>query len=77
MTHLLSFADINIFSPEIGNFCYIKKYRYALHFNAKFNFFESLKDVSINMVAIFKTSAKLAALYLLKITIFEIKNMTS
>ena len=24
-------ADIIIFSPEIGKFCYIKKYRYRLH----------------------------------------------
>ena len=77
MTHLLSSADINIFSLEISSFCYIKKYRYALHFNAKFNIFESLKDVLINMVPVFKISAKLASLYLLKIAIFEIKNMAS
>ena len=32
-THPLSSADIGIFSPEISNFCYIKKYRYRLHFN--------------------------------------------
>ena len=29
----LSSADISNFSPEIGNFCYIKKYKYRLHFN--------------------------------------------
>ena len=29
----LNFADINIFSPEISKFCYIKKYRYRLHFD--------------------------------------------
>ena len=37
VTYLLSFADISIFSPEISNFCYIKKfkkYRYRLPFNA-------------------------------------------
>ena len=34
MTHPLSSADICIFSPEISSFCYIKKYRYRLHFNA-------------------------------------------
>ena len=28
----LSSAGINIFSPEIEKFCYIKKYRYRLHF---------------------------------------------
>ena len=32
-THPLSSADVSIFSPEISNFCYIKKYRYRLHFN--------------------------------------------
>ena len=30
--HPLSSADINISSPEISKFCYIKKYRYRLHF---------------------------------------------
>ena len=29
----LSSADISIFSPEISKFCYIKKYRYSLHFD--------------------------------------------
>ena len=33
LTHSLSSADISIFSPEISNFCYIKKYSYRLHFN--------------------------------------------
>ena len=32
----LSSADISIFSPEISKFCYIKKHRYRLHFNAWF-----------------------------------------
>ena len=32
-TDPLSSADVSIFSPEISNFCYIKKYRYRLHFN--------------------------------------------
>ena len=31
--HILSFADISIFSSEIGSVWYIKKYRYRLHFN--------------------------------------------
>ena len=26
-------ADINIFSPEMSKFCYIKKYRYRLYFH--------------------------------------------
>ena len=32
MTHPSKFAGISIFSPGISNFCYIKKYRYRLHF---------------------------------------------
>ena len=32
-THRLNSADITTFSPEISNFCYIKKYRYRFHFN--------------------------------------------
>ena len=32
-THPSSPADISIFSLEICNFCYIKTYRYILHFN--------------------------------------------
>ena len=33
VTNPLSSADISIFSPEISKFCYIKKYRYRLHFS--------------------------------------------
>ena len=33
VTHPLSSADISIFSPKISKFCYIKKYRYRLHFD--------------------------------------------
>ena len=29
----LSSADISNYSPEISNFCYIKKHGYRLHFN--------------------------------------------
>ena len=36
VAHLLSSADISIFSPKISNFCYIRKYSYRLHFNACF-----------------------------------------
>ena len=32
VTHLLSSANISIFSSEISKFCYIKKYKYRLHF---------------------------------------------
>ena len=33
-THFLSSAGSSIFSPEISNFCYIKKHKYMLYFNA-------------------------------------------
>ena len=53
--HPLNSADISIFSPEISNFCYIKKYRHRLHFNTYFlillTLFQYLKVVLINMVA--------------------------
>ena len=39
VTHPLSSADISIFSPEISKFCYIKKYRYRLHFGTQFLIF--------------------------------------
>ena len=38
VTHLLSSAEISIFSPEISKFCYIKKDRYRLYFDTKFLF---------------------------------------
>ena len=31
--HPLSSADISIFSSEINKFCYMRKYRYRLHFS--------------------------------------------
>ena len=47
VTHSLISADISIFSLEISHSCYIKKYRYRLHFNTWFQvltfFFESVK----------------------------------
>ena len=58
-------TDISIFSPDT-NFCYIKKYRYRLHLN----FFESLKVVLINAVAILMMFAKLSVLSLLKRKVF-------
>ena len=33
VAHTLSSADISIFSLEISKFCYIKEYRYGLHFD--------------------------------------------
>ena len=33
-SHPLSYAEIRIFSPEISKFCYIRKCRYRVHFNA-------------------------------------------
>ena len=33
VTHPLTSADISILSSEISKFCYIKKYRYRLHFD--------------------------------------------
>ena len=70
VTQLRSYADISIFSTEICIFCYIKKYKYRLHFNVYFlillTFLESLKVVLINLVAILMMSAKLVTLDLLK-----------
>ena len=72
--HSLSSADISIFSLEMSNFCYIKKYRYRLYFYTLFlvllTFFESLKVVLIKLVTILKMSAKMATLGLLKIQVF-------
>ena len=74
VTHPLASADISIFSPEISKFCYIKKYRYRLHFDTQFlillSFLESLKIVLINMVRILMMSGKMATLGLPKIKVF-------
>ena len=74
VTHPLASADISIFSPEISKFCYIKKYRYRLHFHLQFlillSFLESLKIVLINMVRILMMSGKMATLGLPKIKVF-------
>ena len=74
VTCALSSADISIFSPEISRFCYIKKYRYRLHFSTKFPillaFLEFLKVCLINRVIILMMSAKVATPGLLKITVF-------
>ena len=36
MTHPLSSADTNIFSPEISKFCYIETYKHRLDFGTYF-----------------------------------------
>ena len=73
--------EISIFLPEISKFCYIKKYRYRWYFDTQFLFFlaflESLHIFLINLVMILMMSAKSANSVLLKITVFEIKVMTS
>ena len=44
VTHNLSSTDISIFSLEISKFCYIKKYRYRLHFGTEFLTFLTFID---------------------------------
>ena len=74
VTHLVTSADISIFSKEFSKFCYIKKYRYRLHFSTEFliilDFFASLKICLINLVIISMMSAKMATPGLLKIMVF-------
>ena len=65
MTHPLSYADISIFLLEITKVCYIKKYKYRLHFDLYFLIlltFESLKIFEMNMVVVLIMLAKVAAL---------------
>ena len=72
--HPLSPAGINIFSSEICNFCYIKKYKYRLHFKTYFLIrsisLESLSVVLINLATNLMMLGKLAALDLLVIKVF-------
>ena len=74
VTHPVISFDISIFLPEISKFCYIKKYRYRLHFNTEFlillTFIESLKIFLINMVTLLIMSAKMASAGLHKIKVF-------
>ena len=74
VTHSSSSADISIFSLEISNFCYIKKYSCRLHIDTWFlvllTYFESLKIFLINMVVILMMSAKMGTLGFLKIKVF-------
>ena len=77
VTHLVTSADISIFSKEFSKFCYIKKYRYRLHFSTEFlillAFLESLKIYLINLVIILMMSAKMATPGVLKIMVFRNK----
>ena len=71
LTHPLSSADTSIPLPEISKFCYIKKYRYRLHFDVyiipnSFNFFWIFKDSFKKIVKILMVSAKIATLGFLK-----------
>ena len=74
VTHPLSSAEINNFSPGISKFCYIKKYMHKLHFDRKFlillAFLESLRIVLIKKVTIVMMSAKMATPGLFKIKVF-------
>ena len=74
VTHLLSHADISLFSPEISKFCYIKKYTYRLDFDTYviilLAFLESLVIVLINMVTTLMMSAKITTPGLLEIRVF-------
>ena len=62
------------FLPEISNFCYMKKYRYRLHFNTQFpillTVFEFLRVVLINRFTILMMSAKLGTIGFTKENIF-------
>ena len=67
----LSSADVSIFLLEISKVCYIKKYRYRLHFDIWFlillNFLECLKIFLINMVTILTMSARMSTLAILRL----------
>ena len=71
--HPLSPAGIDIFSSEICNFCYIKKYKYRLHFKTYFLIrsisLESLSVVLINLATILMMLGKLATLDLRRIKV--------
>ena len=73
VTQSMRSANINIYLPEINNFCYIKKCRFRVHFKSLFAFilslFESWNVVLINMVAMLTMWGKLATLGRYKNTI--------
>ena len=78
LTHPLRSAEMSNFSPEISEFCYIKKYMYRLQFDTKFliilTFLQLIKMVLIKRVTILTISAKMATSGLLKIRL-EIVSM--
>ena len=69
-TYSLRFADISIFSPEISRFCYIKKYRYRLHFDTYFLILLTFLFFLVNMVTILMMPAKMTNPDLFKIKEF-------
>ena len=75
VTEPLDSAKISVFSPEIRKYCYIKKYRYRLHFDAwfliLFTFLEPLKIALINTVIILMMSAEVATVVLLRIKLLS------
>ena len=75
VTKPLDSAKISVFSPEIRKYCYIKKYRYRLHFDAwfliLFTFLEPLKIALINTVIILMMSAEVATVVLLRIKLLS------
>ena len=68
--HLIS-ADISSFSPEISNFCYIRKSRSKLTFDQNLTIFEFLKVVLLNTNSMFMMSAKLTTLGFVKIKVYQ------
>ena len=73
VTHHLSYTNIRIFSPEICKFCYIKKYRYSLHFDTWFLIlltFLVFKDRFNKYCYTLMLSAKMDFLGLLKTKVF-------
>ena len=79
MTQPLSSSDISIFSREISKFCYIKKYRYRLHFDIWFlilwTFFDPLKNFLINIVTNLMMSGEIATIGLVKTKLFWNKSI--
>ena len=77
MKHPFSSADINIFSPKIIDFSYIKKCRQKLHFETfiliLLTFIEPLSVVKIKVIAILMMSAKLAIPCFLEIDVIKNK----
>ena len=71
----LDFCWYQHFFTGISNFCYIKKYRYRLHFNINLlfllTFLEPLKVALINLLTSLMMTAKLVTLALFKKSILK------